>query len=292
MSSFFWKALEEFIDGLDEVLCLTFEDVDDESATMPPEPKAPPVAGHVLPDGELPIDGVNLRDCRSAAGFVDGNKREVATMMASNPHLLNFIGEREAQDFAAGWQKLAGELDVSIEPAVKAGAGLQQEGALPDSRGAAEQHHRAVDEAAAEHPVELGHRGGAARMGVGDLLGVRGSDDPGLARPGPEHHTAGGRGCVGVLLNGAPGAAGAASTGSCCTWDSEMRPDVLATSVDTVPAVAADDCGDAEWQLAVGQPQSDMACRTSWKNTLGVRARECQTDQNLEVIHIFQKIQM
>jgi hypothetical protein len=50
--------------------------------------------------------------------------------------------------------------------ALIAGQRLQQQGGLADARIAADQHHRAFDQAAAEHAVELAQSGGHAHFRV------------------------------------------------------------------------------------------------------------------------------
>jgi hypothetical protein len=62
-----------------------------------------------------------------------------------------------------GQRLLAGDVQP-WQRGAHARGGLQQQGRLADARVAADQHHRALDQAAAEHAVEFADAGGHARM--------------------------------------------------------------------------------------------------------------------------------
>ena len=100
---------------------------------------------------------------------------------------------------------LAGDIQRR-EPLGDVAQGLQQDGRLADARVAADQHHRAIHQAATEHPVQLAGDGGEARHFLDADLG-QGLDLRLLPGPAAAPAGGGGAGFEHGLGQGVPGPA-------------------------------------------------------------------------------------
>ena len=113
----------------------------------------------------LRIHGLDRVDHRHPGLFpVQGGEDFFQADFGEQLHLpgINLEAAGAQRDLLAGL--LAGHIQHRMAGGRQAGQGLEQQGALADARIAADQHHPALDQAAAQHAVEFVNAGGLTRL--------------------------------------------------------------------------------------------------------------------------------